>query len=78
MDDELPGEREGYWSQPKPLQVTIVIMIQHDLYHAGEINQLLAIRRGEAWEEGEEVEENHIATEGHRVTPPWRRQEPVF
>ena len=42
----------------------------YHVYHAGEINQLLAIRRGEAWEEGEEVEEKHIATVGHRVRPP--------
>ena len=46
MDDELPGEREGYWSEPKPLQVTIVIMIQHDLYHAGEINHIRALHQG--------------------------------
>lgn len=33
----------------------------HHIYHAGEINQLLSIYRHEAWEEGEEVEENNIA-----------------
>jgi hypothetical protein len=26
---------------------------------------------GEAWEYGEEVEENHISTLGHRVRRPW-------
>jgi hypothetical protein len=29
------------------------------------------MRGGEAWEYGEEVEENHISTLGHRVRPPW-------
>ncbi|HET9671377.1 MAG TPA: DinB family protein [Actinomycetota bacterium] len=43
----------------------------HWTYHAGEINEILALRRGEAWEDGEEVEENHIDTTGHRVRPPW-------
>ena len=43
----------------------------HWAYHAGEINEILAIRRGEAWEYGEEVEENHIRTAGHRVRPAW-------
>lgn len=43
----------------------------HWSYHAGEINEILAIRRGEAWEDGEEVEENHISTVGHRVRRPW-------
>ena len=45
----------------------------HHVYHAGEINQLLSIHRHEAWEEGEEVEENLAPSEGHRVIPPWRR-----
>jgi uncharacterized damage-inducible protein DinB len=65
-----------HWGQTAPLYDIVVLVASHHLYHAGEINQLLAIQRGEAWEEGEEVEENHIATEGHRVIPPWRRQAP--
>jgi hypothetical protein len=44
------------------------------VYQTGEINQLLSIVRGEAWEEYEEVEENHIPTAGHRVRPPWLSQ----
>jgi hypothetical protein len=35
------------------------MVASHHLYHAGESNQLLALCRGEAWEKGEEVEENH-------------------
>ena len=53
----------------------ISVMIEHDLYHAGEINAILAIRRGEAWEYGEEVEENHISTAGHCVRPLWMTDE---
>jgi hypothetical protein len=40
-------------------------------YHAGEINLILAVRRNEAWEYGEHVEENHISTIGHSVRGPW-------
>jgi uncharacterized damage-inducible protein DinB len=61
-----------HWGQTAPLSDIVVLVASHHLYHAGEINQLLAIRRGEAWEEGEEVEEDHIDTMGHRVRPPWR------
>jgi len=41
------------------------------VYHAGEINTIPAVHRGEAWEYTEEVEKNHISTVGHRVRPPW-------
>src|SRR4051812_17883239 len=41
----------------------------HWTYHAGEINALLAIQRGEAWELGEEIEENHISSSDHAVRP---------
>jgi hypothetical protein len=47
----------------------------HLEYHAGEINAILAIVRGEAWEYGEEVEENHISTAGHGVRPAWMTDE---
>ncbi len=47
-------------------------MITHEvMYYTGEINMLLSIARGAAWEYGEEVEENHIDTYGHGVRPPW-------
>jgi hypothetical protein len=54
-----------------PLFDIAATIARHHVYHAGEINQLLSIARGEAWEEFEEVEENHISTVGHRVRPPW-------
>jgi hypothetical protein len=47
----------------------------HWAYHAGELNAILAIRRGQAWEYGEEVEENHITTVGHRLRPAWMTDE---
>jgi hypothetical protein len=54
-----------------PLLDIVVLIAGHHLYHAGELNQVLSIRWGEAWEEGEEVEENNVSTAGHRVRPPW-------
>jgi hypothetical protein len=72
LDEEhfdLP--RPLHWGQTAPLFDIVTIVASHHVYHAGEINQLLSIYRGEAWEEGEEVEENHMATLGHRVRPPW-------
>lgn len=70
-DADLDEPRPLHWGQSAPLYDIIVMIASHHIYHAGEINQLLAIYRGEAWEEGEEVEENHISTVGHRVRPPW-------
>jgi len=36
---------------------------------------ILAIRRGEAWEYSEKVEENHISSAGHGVRPGWMTDE---
>jgi hypothetical protein len=47
----------------------------HWTYHAGEINSILAIQRGEAWELGEEIEENHISSAEHAVRPDWMSDE---
>ena len=66
--DEL---RSLHWGQRAPLYEIVVRIASHHLYHAGELNQLLSIYRGEAWEETEEVEENNVSTIGHRVRPPW-------
>lgn len=66
---DLP--RPLHWGQTAPLFEIVTIVANHHVYHAGEINQLLAIAREEAWEETEEVEENHISTLGHRVKPAW-------
>jgi hypothetical protein len=74
-EEQLDMPHPLHWGQSAPLYDIVVLVASHHLYHAGEVNQLLAIHRGEAWEEGEEVEENHIATEGHWVNPPWQWQE---
>ena len=61
-----------HWGDSAPLFEIILRVANHYCYHAGEINQLRSIYKGEAWEEGEEVEENNISSIGHRVVPPWR------
>jgi uncharacterized damage-inducible protein DinB len=60
-----------HWGGSAPLQDIVNMVATHWVYHAGEVNVILAIRRGEAWEYTEEVEENHISTVGHRVRPAW-------
>jgi hypothetical protein len=67
----LEENRPLHWGDTAPLFEIITIIAMHHVYHAGELNQVLSIARGEAWEEGEEVEENNISTLGHRVRPPW-------
>jgi hypothetical protein len=70
-EDQLSELRPLHWGQRAPLYEIVVMVAGHHIYHAGELNQVLSIRRGEAWEENEEVEENNISTVGHRVRPPW-------
>jgi hypothetical protein len=72
-EEELDQPRPVHWGATMPLFDIVRLIAHHHVYHAGEINQLLAIYRQESWEEGEEVEENHISSEGHRVIPPWKR-----
>jgi hypothetical protein len=60
-----------HWETTAPLRDIVVMVNHHFVYHAGELNMLLSIARGEAWEMGEEVEENHIDTFGHGVRGPW-------
>jgi uncharacterized damage-inducible protein DinB len=78
--EDLPDvdqERPVHWGTTAPLRDVVSTVAAHWTYHAGEINEILALRRGEAWEEGEEVEENHIDTTGHRVRPPWMPDDDV-
>jgi uncharacterized damage-inducible protein DinB len=72
---DLDAHRDVHWGSTAPLADIVVMVAAHWVYHAGEINALLAIRRGEAWEYGEEVEENHISTLGHGVRPDWMTNE---
>ncbi len=71
-DAELDAARPLHWGKTAPLYETAVLVAEHWTYHAGEINAILAVVRGESWEEGEQVEENHIDSTGHRVTLPWK------
>ena len=68
---DLAAPRPLHWGKAAALREIVAMVAGHWSYHAGEINEILAIRRGEAWEDGEEVEENHISTVGHRVRRPW-------
>jgi len=72
---DLDAPRPVHWGDTAPLRDIVVMVGSHWQYHAGEINAILAIRRGQAWEYGEEVEENHISTIGHRVRPTWMSDE---
>ena len=49
-DDELATMPTGYWEKPAELQWSIEVLIQHDVYHAGEINHIRALHHGnDAW-----------------------------
>ena len=68
---DLDESRPVHWGERHPLRAIVAMVAGHWQYHAGEINAILAIRRGEAWEVGEQVEENHISTVGSRVRREW-------
>jgi uncharacterized damage-inducible protein DinB len=70
-DAALDAPYPVHWHDTAPLAEIVTMVANHLTYHAGEINMLLSIARGEAWEYGEEVEENHIDTFGHGVRGPW-------
>lgn len=42
-DAELARPRPTYWGMPKETWWTLSVMIQHDLYHSGEINHVRAL-----------------------------------
>jgi uncharacterized damage-inducible protein DinB len=73
VDDavDLDEPRSVHWGGTIPLREIVAMVAGHWHYHAGEINAILAIRRGEAWEVGEAVEENHISTVGRTVRREW-------
>jgi hypothetical protein len=68
---DLDEPRPVHWGERHPLREIVAMVAGHWQYHAGEINAILAIRRGEAWEVGEQVEENHISTAGRTVRREW-------
>ncbi len=52
-DDELLRLRRTNWGDMRQTRWIIAVMIEHDLYHAGEINHIRALRQGNdrwAWE----------------------------
>lgn len=46
-DSELMKPRRAHWGQQQETRWLINVMIQHDLYHAGEINYIRALRQGD-------------------------------
>lgn len=76
-DVDLDRPTALHWGETWPLRDVVAYVAAHWAYHAGEVNMILAIRRGEAWEYGEHVEENHISTIGHAVRRPWLTDEDV-
>jgi len=44
-DEELPKPRLANWGEELPARTIINIMIEHDLYHAGEINYIRGLYR---------------------------------
>jgi uncharacterized damage-inducible protein DinB len=50
-DGELPRVRMTNWGELAETRWIIAVMIQHDLYHAGEINHLRSLRQqSDRWE----------------------------
>ncbi len=76
-DEAFDTPRPCHWGATAPLWDIVLMVADHWSYHAGEINALLSVRRGHAWEYTEEVEENHISTAGHRLRPGWMSDEQV-
>jgi hypothetical protein len=74
-DEVFDEQRPVHWGATMPLFDIILINTNHWAYHTGEMNAILAILRGEAWEYTEEMEENHISTAGHRLRPDWMSAE---
>lgn len=68
---KLDEPRRTHFGGTLPLSMLVGIQMFHVNFHLGELNMLLSIKRGEAWEWGEEVEENHIDTFGHGVRANW-------
>jgi uncharacterized damage-inducible protein DinB len=54
-DDDLPRPMRTNWGQMRPARWILSVMINHDAYHAGEVNHLRALRHGNdrwEWESG--------------------------
>jgi len=54
-DAQLSEQRQAPWRTPMRRDQLLGIVINHDLYHAGEINRQRALLRGaEGWDRGDE------------------------
>ncbi|MGE0540469.1 MAG: DinB family protein [Dehalococcoidia bacterium] len=54
-DTELRGLRRANWGQECETRWLLNVLLQHDLYHSGEINHLRSLQQGTdrwAWQEG--------------------------
>lgn len=71
----LDEARPAHFGGKLPLSMLLGIQMFHVNFHLGEFNMLLSIKRDEAWEWGEEVEENHIDTFGHGLRGNWMSDE---
>ena len=50
-DSELDEERMTHWGQLLPTREIMSIVLEHDTYHAGEINHIRALLQGnDEWE----------------------------
>jgi hypothetical protein len=75
LEGTLGEKRPLHMGISVPLSDIVNLQMQHVAFHLGEFNMLLSIKREEAWEWGEEVEENHIDTFGHGVRAHWMSDE---
>ena len=74
-EEAFDEPRPLHWGELRPLFDIVALNAGHWTYHTGELNEILAIVRGEAWTYTEEVEENHISTAGHRLRAGWMTDE---
>ena len=50
-DSELSEDRPAHWGEPTETRVLMSIVLEHDTYHAGEINHIRALLQGnDEWE----------------------------
>ena len=46
-DDDLPREQRTHWGEVYETRRIIAVITAHDIYHAGEINHIRALRQGD-------------------------------
>jgi uncharacterized damage-inducible protein DinB len=55
-DDDLLAPRKTHWGEVAETRYLISVLIEHDVYHAGEINHLRAQRQGDDRWPGQEAQ----------------------